>query len=122
MQELPDPVTKITWDNVAAMSPKTADKLGVKQGNIIELSNRPEKTIRLPVFLQPGLSEDVITSHIGYGRSQAGEVGTNIGTNLFVLGSVWSYKNMSLKKLSGQHKLATTQSHHKLALQSLDQK
>ncbi|MBI2645962.1 MAG: hypothetical protein HYW85_02870, partial [Deltaproteobacteria bacterium] len=40
LQELPDPVTKITWDNVAAMSPKTADKLGVKQGNIIELSNR----------------------------------------------------------------------------------
>ncbi|MBI3017641.1 MAG: 4Fe-4S dicluster domain-containing protein, partial [Deltaproteobacteria bacterium] len=114
LQELPDPVTKITWDNVAAMSPKTADKLGVKQGNIIELSNRPERAIRLPVFLQPGLSEDVITSHIGYGRSQAGEVGTNIGTNIFVLGSMWSYKNVSLKKLSGQHKLATTQSHHSM--------
>ncbi len=114
LQELPDPVTKLTWDNVASLNPKTAKKLGIKQENIIELSTDTGKTIRLPVFLQPGLADNVITSHIGYGRSHAGEVGTNIGTNIFVLGSAWSYKNIGFKKLAGRHKLATTQIHHSM--------
>ena len=118
LQELPDPITKVTWDNVAALSPKTALKYGLKQENKIELwVNDPSvgsSTMTLPILLQPGLSDDVITTHIGYGRTQAGDVGTHIGINVFSLGHSWQYKEVQLKKISGRHKIATTQTHHSM--------
>ncbi|MBI3019551.1 MAG: TAT-variant-translocated molybdopterin oxidoreductase [Deltaproteobacteria bacterium] len=113
LQELPDPVTKVTWDNVASMSAKTALKYGLKQGNKIKLSGGAS-TVTLPVFLQPGLAEDVITTSIGYGRRAGGEIGMGVGSNVFVLGQAWQYKNVQLKKHSGQHKIATTQTHHSM--------
>lgn len=128
LQELPDPVTKVTWDNVASMSSKTALKYGLKQGNIIELSiidnssatpqvASPQDDLRrvtLPVFLQPGLPEDVITTEVGYGRTAAGSVGTRVGSNTFIFGRNWQYTNVQLKKLYGKHKLAVTQGHHNM--------
>ncbi|OGQ61917.1 MAG: hypothetical protein A3G92_02295 [Deltaproteobacteria bacterium RIFCSPLOWO2_12_FULL_38_8] len=109
LQELPDPVTKVTWDNVASLSPNTAQKLGVKQGDIIEIENK----IKLPIFLQPGLADGVITTSLGYGRSKGGEVGIGVGSTVFALGSQFQHA-IRVKKLSGHHKIATTQAHHSM--------
>jgi len=88
LQELPKPLTKITWDNVALVSPNTARKMGVSRQNYeegkhgreayvdaIKLSLR-DRTItqQVPVWVMPGQPEDVITIHLGYGRTRAGRV------------------------------------------------
>src|SRR3989338_732741 len=110
LQELPDPVTTITWDNAACMSSKTAKKLGVKQGNRIRIeANR--QFVTLPIFIQPGLAEDVITLEVGYGRTSGGTILKNIGQNVFAFGSSFSYFEANVTKGKGKHKFAITQGH-----------
>jgi len=91
LQELPKPLTKLTWDNVAMVSPATARRLGVSEQNYerskkgreafvdtIKLSNRDRSiTKNVPVWVMPGQPDDVITIHLGYGRTRAGRVGTS---------------------------------------------
>ncbi|MBI2027563.1 MAG: 4Fe-4S dicluster domain-containing protein [Deltaproteobacteria bacterium] len=115
LQELPHPVTKITWDNVANMSSKTAQTLNLKNEDVIELAYG-NKILSLPVFIQQGLAEGVITTQIGYGRTHAGHVGSNIGSNVFPLLMAsdfsWSLtQNVSINKTGKTYKIATTQKH-----------
>ncbi|MEO8271074.1 MAG: TAT-variant-translocated molybdopterin oxidoreductase, partial [Aureliella sp.] len=67
MQELPQAMTKLVWDNAAIMSPATASKLNLKQSDIVRLV-RGDATLELPVFLMPGQAHGSITAHLGYGR------------------------------------------------------
>ncbi|PYS23309.1 MAG: molybdopterin oxidoreductase [Acidobacteria bacterium] len=90
LQELPKPLTKITWDNVALVSPSTAKKMGCLPPNYeerqhgrealvdtIKLTHRDKSiTQQVPVWVLPGQPDDVITIHLGYGRTKAGRVGT----------------------------------------------
>lgn len=64
LHELPDPVTKLTWDNCALLSPDTARKLGVKEGDVVRVNN-----VELPAFIQPGQNDSVVAIAIGYGRA-----------------------------------------------------
>lgn len=73
MQELPDFTTKITWDNAALVSPKTARKLGLAQNTKATFELGGEVT--LPVHVQPGQADGSIGLAIGYGRTMAGRVG-----------------------------------------------
>jgi MoCo/4Fe-4S cofactor protein with predicted Tat translocation signal len=93
LQELPKPITKLTWDNVILMSPATAGRLGVgpseeqineREATIAKLQIRG-KTIEMPVWLIPGHADDTITIHYGYGRTRAGKVGNGIGFNVYPL-------------------------------------
>jgi molybdopterin-containing oxidoreductase family iron-sulfur binding subunit len=72
MQELPDPITKLTWDNAAIVSPATARKLKVETGNMVRVTHH-DVTLTLPVWVQPGTAADVIALPIGYGREGAGK-------------------------------------------------
>ena len=63
LHELPDPITKITWDNVACLSPDTAKKLDVRDGDIVRVND-----VELPAFIQPGQHDNVVAIAIGYGR------------------------------------------------------
>ncbi|MBI2608917.1 MAG: 4Fe-4S dicluster domain-containing protein [Deltaproteobacteria bacterium] len=110
LQELPHPVTKVTWDNVASMSPETAKNLNVTQENKIEITANGASLV-LPVFIQPGLAQNVITTEIGYGRTHAGSVGSHVGVNVFPLIQA---TNIKVQKVSGSHEVATTQKHHDL--------
>jgi MoCo/4Fe-4S cofactor protein with predicted Tat translocation signal len=93
LQELPKPQTKITWDNVLIVSPKTADKIGYdpeerdslvneKQTRFADVSYRGV-TMRLPLWVVPGYAEDVATVYFGYGRQKSGKIGTGIGFNTY---------------------------------------
>src|SRR5688572_18705166 len=73
LMELPRPMTKITWDNAALMSPTTAERLGVSNEDEIEIEANGRK-LRLPSFMVPGHASDAITVHLGYGRRIAGRV------------------------------------------------
>jgi molybdopterin-containing oxidoreductase family iron-sulfur binding subunit len=89
LQELPDPITKLTWDNAAIISPATAEALGIeaKQGNGIFHFDNGEwisitvegRTLEIPVMIVPGTADKSITIPLGYGRSSEGRVGGREG-------------------------------------------
>ncbi|MCA9577979.1 MAG: 4Fe-4S dicluster domain-containing protein [Myxococcales bacterium] len=70
-QELPDPMTKIVWDNVALVSRAYATRLGVRPQDLIRIS-KGERSVELPVWILPGHADDSITLTLGYGRTRAG--------------------------------------------------
>lgn len=87
LQELPDPVTKICWDNYVSISIATAEKLKAKEGTMLEITVNG-KSYKLPAHIQPGLHDDVLAVAVGYGRTHAGKVGNNIGLNAFEMMTV----------------------------------
>jgi molybdopterin-containing oxidoreductase family iron-sulfur binding subunit len=82
LQELPDPISKITWDNYASVSPRYAATAGVEEGRVVRIS-RGACSIELPVHLQPGQHDDVVAIALGYGRTKAGKAGNNVGANAY---------------------------------------
>ncbi len=83
LQECPDPVSKATWDNYAAISQKTADKLGVAQNDMVTLEIAGKEAIELPVLIQPGQTVDTVGIAIGYGRQKAGKAADGVGKNIY---------------------------------------
>ena len=75
LQETPQPLTKVVWDNTAIMSPATAKRLGVTQEDLVTIA-AGGGSVELPVFLMPGHADESITVHLGYGRKAAGRVGS----------------------------------------------
>ena len=73
--ELPDPMTKIVWDNAAYLSPATAAALGVASGDVIQLSRSGAQTIEIPAWILPGHANNSITVNLGWGRTRAGRYG-----------------------------------------------
>ncbi|HEY0407120.1 MAG TPA: TAT-variant-translocated molybdopterin oxidoreductase, partial [Pyrinomonadaceae bacterium] len=125
MQELPKPLTKLTWDNAALVSPNTAKRLGLSKsigwhgGNVfadtvtLEYGGRTVSKA-VPVWVQPGHPDDVITVHLGYGRSRAGRVGSNLGFNAYEIRAAdtpWFGVNAKVTPTGAQYELATTQLH-----------
>ena len=82
LQELPDPMNKTTWGNVAAISPTTAKKMNVVDGRMLAISSGVStiSTIELPTLIQQGLPENVVAIALGYGRTMAGKVAANFPT------------------------------------------
>jgi MoCo/4Fe-4S cofactor protein with predicted Tat translocation signal len=84
LQELPKPVTRLTWDNAMMVSPATAQKMGVKSEDYVELNLGGRKAYA-PVFVTFGHAENSVTLHLGYGRLRTGSVGTGTGFNAYLL-------------------------------------
>jgi len=86
LQELPRPFTKLTWDNVAQLGPRTAARLGVETGDGLLVTSDDGRahpaTIEIPAFVQPGHAEEALTLALGYGRSEAGRIGNGIGVDV----------------------------------------
>jgi Fe-S-cluster-containing dehydrogenase component/anaerobic selenocysteine-containing dehydrogenase len=119
LQELPHPVSKIVWDNYAALSPKTASDLAVASGDMVRIE-LPHGSQTMPVFVQPGLADGFVSMELGYGRWNAGPVGTAAGTDANVLlpktglTGARVYRGATLTKTPEKHELASTQEHHAL--------
>ena len=113
LQELPDPVTKVTWGNVAMMNKKTAESLNAVQGEVLRFSTS-QGSVELPVFIQPGMNNDVVSISLGYGRTMGGKVLAGVGANAFALLSSNSgcYVSAKAEKVGRNEKIATTQGHH----------
>jgi MoCo/4Fe-4S cofactor protein with predicted Tat translocation signal len=112
LQELPKPVTKLTWDNGALMSPATAARLHVENGDIIEVTHEGRK-LRIPIWINPGHAAEAITIHVGYGRTRAGRVGNGTGFNAYVLrGSSSPWFGAAEVSVTGdEYRLVNTQDH-----------
>jgi molybdopterin-containing oxidoreductase family iron-sulfur binding subunit len=121
LQELPDPVTKVTWDNAAVMSPATAAQLGVRSGDVVALSLRGREQ-RAAAFVLPGHADEAVTLRLGYGREGAEEVARGVGTNGYLLrthGAPYVDGPVKVERALSdgravRHELATTQMHWRL--------
>jgi molybdopterin-containing oxidoreductase family iron-sulfur binding subunit len=118
LQELPKPLTKITWDTSAWVSPRLAEERGLRNGDVVELRYRGN-TARLPIFIVPGQPAQSVTVFFGSGRQMAGRVGTASGPaeqfNAYLLrtsDAPWFGGGLEISKTGERHLLATTQEHH----------
>jgi molybdopterin-containing oxidoreductase family iron-sulfur binding subunit len=114
LQELPDPVTKITWDNAVLMSPSTAKALGVKTHDKVELEVAGRK-LKAAAYVTPGVAAHTLVLPLGYGRTAGGKIAEKKGFNasrLRTTQSMWIAHGVTLKKLGGRYHIATTQMHH----------
>ncbi len=84
LQELPDPLTKLTWDNPALVSPRTAETLGLANEELVRL-DYAGRSLELPVWILPGMADGVLALTLGYGRQRAGRVGSGVGFNTFTV-------------------------------------
>ena len=142
LHELPDPVTKVTWDNYACLSPATAKQLGVADGDVVRLeateANGEARTLELPALVQPGQHDQVVAVALGYGsrhserfarvgppwleaRSTVGDNGL-VGKNAAPF-LTWSSGNLRpirdgvrLTKTRRRHDLASTQDYHRITV------
>lgn len=113
LQELPDPITKITWDNAALMSQKTADKLGVSNNQMVELQYEGRK-VQIPAWICPGHADDSIAVALGYGRTAGGRVVENVGSNAYAIRTAVDGDfggGLTVVRVSGERMLAQTQEH-----------
>ncbi|MBE7472455.1 MAG: TAT-variant-translocated molybdopterin oxidoreductase [Anaerolineales bacterium] len=113
LQELPRPITKLTWDNAALISPATASRLGLVSDEVVELRYR-ERSVRAPIMVAPGHADDTVTVHLGYGRRRAGQVGNGVGFNAYALRTseaLWFDTGLEIVKTGETYPLVTTQLH-----------
>ena len=113
LQELSKPHSKITWDNVAAVSPRTAERLGVANTDIVELKYGG-RTLQAPVWIVPGHADGAVSITLGYGRAKVGRVGAGVGFNAYVLrtsAAPWVGSGLEVTRTGGQHEIAATQHH-----------
>ncbi len=113
LQELPDAVTKIAWDNVALFSPKTAEASHVENGDVVKLEI-DGRVLEMAAFISPGQADDSIAVALGYGRSAAGRVGNEVGFDTFTLRTAaapYFASGLKISKTERTHVLANTQDH-----------
>ncbi|MFA9477589.1 TAT-variant-translocated molybdopterin oxidoreductase [Phycisphaerales bacterium AB-hyl4] len=113
LQELPGPLTKLTWDNAALVSVADAEANGWRQEDVIQLTVAGE-SMELPVFIMPGQARGAIVVHLGYGRTASGHVGNEVGHNTYALrtSNAMHVAAVEVERGRGRYRLATTQNHH----------
>lgn len=114
LQEAPDFITKLTWDNAALINPNTAARLNIKHGDLIRIRSG-ESSITIVAYHQPGQAPQTITLPIGYGRTHAGRVGNGVGVNVNTLRTVQTFHRILdavVEPLHEPYVLACTQDHH----------
>jgi molybdopterin-containing oxidoreductase family iron-sulfur binding subunit len=113
LQELPDPLTKLTWDNPALVSPKTAETLGLASEQVIRVEYAG-RSIELPVWILPGMADGVVALTVGYGRSHAGRIGSGVGFDTFTIRRSTAPgfdRGVKLTKAGRSYPLSATQDH-----------
>lgn len=113
LQELPKPITNLSWDNAAIVSGATLTKWGLEEDDIVEITVGSGKVLA-PVIVAPGHPDDSVTVYLGYGRQAAGRVGSAAGFNAYLVRPTWAPFNAtgSVKKVDGKWGTAITKSHY----------
>jgi molybdopterin-containing oxidoreductase family iron-sulfur binding subunit len=114
LQELPDPLTKLTWDNAAFIAPADAARLGVQTGDVVQLATQ-WRSLEIAAFVLPWQPVGVVTLPLGYGRTAAGAVGNATGFNAYELRTTtdfYAIRDVQVRRTGRRHELATTQDHH----------
>jgi molybdopterin-containing oxidoreductase family iron-sulfur binding subunit len=133
LQELPKPITRLTWDNAAIMSPQTAKELGVgyyiartggEHGNTLAdmvVLEHDGRKLEVAAWVQPGHADGAVTLHLGYGRTQAGRVGglpreqRGFDANRLRTSAAPAFAGVEMSKAGRRYQLACVQEHHTMA-------
>ncbi len=125
LQEMPDPITTITWDNYLNIGPAFAKELGLETNDVVSVkaasdNGGEEVRFEVPVNVQPGIAKGAVTLALGYGRTRVGKVGNQVGANSFKLAKFSGEKGLeltgslvSVTKTGKKYELAMTQGHHR---------
>ncbi len=116
LQELPKPMTKLTWDNAVLIGPKMAERLQIKVEDVVELELNGKK-VTGPVWIQAGHPDNSVTVTLGYGRKRAGRVGTAQGFDAYALrtsAAPWIATGLQIRKTGETYKLASTQGYQSM--------
>ncbi|HZH81920.1 MAG TPA: 4Fe-4S dicluster domain-containing protein, partial [Phototrophicaceae bacterium] len=116
LQELPRQFSKLVWDNAALISAQLAQREKLENGDLVELRFR-DRTIKAPVWIQPGQADMSVTLPFGYGRDVVGRVGRGVGFNPYLLrvsDAFWFGNGLGLHKTGEKFPLASTQQHQSL--------
>jgi MoCo/4Fe-4S cofactor protein with predicted Tat translocation signal len=111
LQELPKPVTRLTWDNAAMISPSTAQQLALTTGDYVKLS-LAGRQLEAGVYIVPGHADNSITLHLGYGRRLGGSIGTGPGFNAYLLrnsNAPWIATGLRIEKTGKSYYFVSTQ-------------
>jgi len=117
LQELPRPLTKLTWDNAALLSPALARRRGLANGDVVQIEHRGVR-VEAPVWILPGHADGAVSVSLGYGRTRAGRVGDRHGFDAYALrtaDAAWLARDIAVRKTGKTHRFATTQHHHAMA-------
>lgn len=115
LQEVPDPVTRIAWDNYASISPSVARQMEVINGDIVQIGN-----LTIPAFVQPGQAENTISIAVGYGRVKGIPQELITGVNAYPLAKVengfrqFSASGFNITKTGGHEEMALVQGHQSM--------
>lgn len=113
LQELPKPLTKLTWDNAVFVSLATAERLGLKNNDVVEV-RYAGRSVRGAVWILPRQPDDTVSVTLGYGRTRVGRVGQGTGFNAYALRGAdapWAGSGVELVKTGETYPLVTTQDH-----------
>lgn len=116
LQELPKPLTKLTWRNAAAISPSLAARLGIEQSQIVRLSVGG-RSLEAAVWIEPGQAEETVALCLGYGRRRGSEIAHGRGYDAYALrtrSGLWSMRGAEIAPLGRRVDLATTQEHNSM--------
>jgi len=120
LQELPKPLSKLSWDNAALMSPALARRLEVENEDVVELRYQG-RTVRIPVWIMPGQADQSVTVSLGHGRGRAGHVGTGVGVDVYRLRTSeepWFGGGLEVIKTGERRRLAAM--HHHFNMEGRD--
>ena len=115
LQETPDPLTKLVWDNAALIAKKDADALGVATGDIIRIEIGGRPALEIAAYVMPGQPLGVITLPLGYGRTASGPIGDRLGFNTYAIRITQGFDvaaGAQVHKAAGHYRLVATQDHH----------
>ncbi|HYT66647.1 MAG TPA: 4Fe-4S dicluster domain-containing protein [Vicinamibacterales bacterium] len=116
LQELPDPVTTLTWGNAAHLSPATAQRFGAVTGDLLDIQSAG-LTVRIPALVMPGHADDTVTVHFGYGRDGSEALARGVGVDVYPLwpdGAFTAGASVTRMPSASHRTLAITQPHHTL--------
>jgi len=109
LQELPRPLTKLTWDNPLLVSPRRAQQMRLQNGDKVRLT-AGDANLTTPIWIMPGQADDCIVALLGFGRRDIGEAGRDAGTDFFPFTD--HAQEPTLEKAPGRVELASTDHHH----------
>ncbi len=118
LHEVPDPVSKVTWDNYLAVSKYDADAMGIEQGSIVSITKGSATVENVPVLVQPGQARGSFAIALGYGRTHG--VKETIGINMYPFvgmengTATYTIADVTITKMDGEYELAQTQTHHSI--------
>lgn len=114
--ELPRPLTKLSWDNVAMLSPATAERLGVSNEDVVTL-RAAQRVVNAPVWVLPGHADDSVSVTFGYGRRSGAGAGQGVGFDAYALrtsGAPWLVGGLEVVRTGATYALASTQNHYSM--------